>query len=454
MALQCEKCNQEIIKRDFLKCCACLKHYHLDCTSISEQFFYLMSVDSKNKYKCEICTHSEDWTRNNVTIRKPKINIPIENSFDGLSLEDDDDMYQSFATGLSSVKSWPDLNAERLKRVHEMEELLSKLKEKLEIAEEEITNLLEENKNLKKEILSKKLHPVTGSCTTITPTSTKSTKRKNRSHRQKKKLNFTNESQTPNTRKRKENTIFLSEKCTAQMSTPTQIPATTQLLEAENTEMCTNQNTNSNYSSTVVPSKSQGSKSLRTPGCEQSIGKKANIFIVGDQQVRGLAGRLSSARSGKWNDQYNVTGIVKPNATSTDILRSAHSLAGIVTKDDIIIISVGSNDKNPYVLFSNLCNVLFHLKQCTIILLNVCQNCYLNVDTINDNMKLFAKQYKNCKFIDIQRCDNEAVKFYNMSKLNYIVFKLNIEINYLRYDHDYIVKDPIMSNERKSFFRK
>ncbi|KAL0808711.1 hypothetical protein ABMA28_013141 [Loxostege sticticalis] len=38
--------------------------------------------------------------------------------------------------------------------------------------------------------------------------------------------------------------------------------------------------------------------------------KKNNIYIIGDQQVCGLTEEIRKSRSGKWNDNYNVTGIM------------------------------------------------------------------------------------------------------------------------------------------------
>lgn len=164
MAQVCGKCDKDIVKKDFLLCILSRKYYHLDCTSLSENFFYLMSVEGKKRYKCDECRHrinvspkassSFSSPQENITFGRQKVNILTENSFDALSPEEDDSSSQSFmsSSNLKSVRSCPDLNINTFEKFEEMERKMLELKEKFNIAENEIINLLEENKCLKKEI--------------------------------------------------------------------------------------------------------------------------------------------------------------------------------------------------------------------------------------------------------------------------------------------------------------
>lgn len=94
-----------------------------------------------------------------------------------------------------------------------------------------------------------------------------------------------------------------------------------------------------------------------------STDEKPKIFIFGDQQVKGLASIIIKARSNRWNDKYNVESIIKPNATSTQILSScSDAFINRLTSNDIILLALGSNDKCPYTLISEICNVLYKLR--------------------------------------------------------------------------------------------
>lgn len=86
MALLCKKCNESIIKRDYIVCCDCGNEYHLDCTSISKKLFYLMASASKKKCKCDECKYIDESTNKNV------INVPTTNSFECLPDESDEDI--------------------------------------------------------------------------------------------------------------------------------------------------------------------------------------------------------------------------------------------------------------------------------------------------------------------------------------------------------------------------
>lgn len=164
--------------------------------------------------------------------------------------------------------------------------------------------------------------------------------------------------------------------------------------------------------------------------------KKNNIYIIGDQQVCGLTEEIRKSRSGKWNDNYNVTGIVKPFASSSQVLSSCEYLVDIMTKDDVLVLSVGSNDKNPFTLMSNLCNTLCKLKKGKILILSVRHNYHLNVTKLNTQINQLIKNYYNSSFIDIAQI---LTNYQNMTSIRKkIGFKINIEINCIKYENDYI----------------
>lgn len=175
-------------------------------------------------------------------------------------------------------------------------------------------------------------------------------------------------------------------------------------------------------------------KNIKKGAIERPPLKKPTVYIIGDEQARGMAPRLIKTRFGKWNDVYNVTAMLKPYASCSQILTSLDSISNIITGDDIIILSLGCNDKNPYLLFTELCNALFKFKDYKILLLNVRQNRHLNYKMLNSELKLLVNNYKNCEFVDVSS-DEKYSKNY---LLNLTCFKLNVEIDYLKYKIDYI----------------
>lgn len=145
---------------------------------------------------------------------------------------------------------------------------------------------------------------------------------------------------------------------------------------------------------------------------------------------------MIKARCGKWNDHYKITSFVKPNAPSSVVLNTCNNLIGTFKKDDIIVISVGSNDCNPYILFTNLCNTLNYLKDHKVYVINVKYNPSLNERKLNGELKLLIRNFDNCDFIHVD------YKKYNFpaktAHLDSICFKLNIEIDFLEYKTKFI----------------
>lgn len=163
MTLTCKKCLLEINKRDYIQCAQCQNYFHLDCTSISEKLFYLMTPDKRTKCKCDTC---KDCFSNQ------KVNIPTNNSFQMLSDEETStDLHDDFITlrerrkpvslqnltgsflstedtCAPSSHSLPDATVREDDVIEEMREEIKQLKMQLEIAHKEIDILNIENGKL------------------------------------------------------------------------------------------------------------------------------------------------------------------------------------------------------------------------------------------------------------------------------------------------------------------
>lgn len=168
--------------------------------------------------------------------------------------------------------------------------------------------------------------------------------------------------------------------------------------------------------------------------------EKPKIIVLGDQQAKNLTQQLTKDRMGKWNDKYDVFGLIKPSATSSEILGSCN-IATLSTNDkDIIILVLGSNDYNPYVMYSNLCNFLCRLNGKKVLIADILENRFLNIKKLNNKIKLLSKNYASCKFIEMS---HESLPTHSKRYIRNLSFKINIEINSMAYNEDFLNIDRL-----------
>ncbi|CAG9790342.1 unnamed protein product [Diatraea saccharalis] len=278
----CAICDKSITKRDFLKCAYCNEPYHLDSTSVSTKRFYLMTNENKSNWKCDKCysTQGTSW----------EINLSTNNSFESLSDEE--------STDFTSISHNSRLHGNCLEvgrfnmeeKIHELEKQNRDLQEKLQSAETEIEHILLENANLKKSL----------------------------SEQEDKLKKYTICNSSP-----KDNIIFRKKKINPPMSNCSinedeSIIAPSSDSHGTYSQLLTS---DQNYVTTVTyrnvyistpPSNLEGNISME----EQSHYTKPTIYLIGDEQVKGLTEQLKKTRSEKWNDCYNISSITKPFAPS------------------------------------------------------------------------------------------------------------------------------------------
>jgi hypothetical protein len=68
--------------------------------------------------------------------------------------------------------------------------------------------------------------------------------------------------------------------------------------------------------------------------------KNNKILIAGDSHTRGIASIVKSLL----DDKFEVCGIVKPGAQSSSLMRTANKDIAKVTKEDVLIIFIGTKD--------------------------------------------------------------------------------------------------------------
>ncbi|KAJ8713184.1 hypothetical protein PYW08_008488 [Mythimna loreyi] len=169
------------------------------------------------------------------------------------------------------------------------------------------------------------------------------------------------------------------------------------------------------------------------------------IIIFGDQQAYGLNKTMTNSRLQNWNNNYKITSFIKPNATSAQILSSCNDdFIKTLTSDDIIVLVIGSSDKDPYSLITELCNVLYKLRNNTVFMTNVQYNPYLNENAINYNLELIIRNYKNCKYLKIHNLEylnsinDKTIKSHHQRYLSHLCLKLNTNIDYARYKTEFL----------------
>lgn len=441
--IKCGKCKNNIPRREFLTCAHCSLTLDLGCANVPFVRYNIMDAERKKKWRCDKCltkhksptpktitdgqipTTSNDTTPFNEDFN---INITTHNSFEYLSEDDYTDI--SFLTqGRRLHNSCP--NSPNLQKINMMEKIEKlenenkKLKEKLQIADNEIENMLIENSNLKQQLAN--LETKTKLLTEISSSSEKNiTHRRKRKSVNKTTLEFSLDDKEQNhctpSRMIIGNHLRLSE----QSSTPSNESGTEEPI--------------------CAPDSQEKNKVVHTHN-------KPMIHILGDEQISGLAEDLMKTRCGKWNDNYNVSSMVKPFAPSTEILKSSKHLQNNIKKNDILILSLGNNDENPYTTITNLCNILGKFYDCKIFLLSVLQNNTLNVQKLNAKINLIANQYNNCTFINIIQLMQNNEYNGKICIRTQICKKLNIEIDYIKYSQDYIknVCQIIKTHKQKKF---
>lgn len=495
IVVTCKKCKKQVSSKNTLLCANCKHRFEFDCAGFSEKLYRIMKPTARKIWKCNDCTRklsellpptnktpSFVTTRKNkpVTISAPKndevisstpnlnkntesssllrtqiedthsmistkdncspeknvdvtqvekyaINISTQNSFEKLSDEDDS---STPLTSLTSTpagdtnRSFPELRSNNSYKMEHLKEKLARLELNLHIAENEIENLLSENQNLKKQLNEQelKINQLTHICRQ-TP-NTNSAKKKPR-----RLVTIATESSLENKDKVRPKSILRQEH--DKMTAPSSMIISDEpvLPLAPNTL-------------------TEGSNDFIEPQILPK-GISKNIYILGDENLKGLSAALVKSRYGKWNDTYKTFAFIKNDASSTDIITYCDVLQNDLTKDDIVVLGLGCHDNDIHVLHSNLCIAISKLNKASVLLVPVHQNRHFNERTLNHNLKLWTKHFDFCKFIDIT-----GLFLSKSDYLKYVCNKINICIDYKQYESQFLNRTSIKNYIRLSLLHK
>lgn len=170
---------------------------------------------------------------------------------------------------------------------------------------------------------------------------------------------------------------------------------------------------------------------------DPSLTKNRNIYIVGTQQCKGLTLQLIKTRKNSITkcQDYFISSLIKPTATSNEILKSTPMFQSESSTDNYLILCVGENDENPTSLLINLCIMLNNCKNLHVIVLSVYKNKYLNENMLNYTLKNICKSFPNCTFIKSRRFSSKRIYLNDLcNQINMIIDTKDYNDNYLLYN--------------------
>ncbi|KAG7300346.1 hypothetical protein JYU34_015941 [Plutella xylostella] len=174
--------------------------------------------------------------------------------------------------------------------------------------------------------------------------------------------------------------------------------------------------------------------------------KKPNIYIIGDENLRGLASTMHDCRKNTWNDIYKISSTIKPHANSSQILHSVYNNLSGLTNDDIFVLSAGNHDSCNEMFLCELGKTLKSLANNHVFILSVTDS--ENETTFNKILLKLERQYPNCKIINTKNMQGDQGR---NCIIDQICFKLNVEIDFLKYRNDYIINwKKIVRNGKKN----
>lgn len=415
--LSCYKCKKFVKFDENLQCKGCKNKFDLTCANVTVKKFYEMTNFLKAKWTCTDCSnkiqHSKSTTSTPIaTSRFPTSEENLEaflteeksptSENKQISLNESQ-IYDTNSSMLSIRselrRSLPDLST----RINEDDILGLKkrneiIEQKLESAHLEIDNLvLEKNKLLR--IISEqevKINNLLRICSTST---TKSPKKV-----------VLNDS-------KKERATESVEKFRLKDTIPTIQPDDNNSMEKESINV---NNTATNIN--VKPQKNIFNKD-KVELKPTYAGR--NIYIFGTQQSKGLALSLLDSRANTRYENYKIKATTKPNASSVEVLKGCYDI--VTNKYDKMILCVGENDENPVEMLTNLHSVIRKHCNCSIIVLNIRKNIFLNIDLLNLKLNDLCSNNNNCVFVDVKNL-----------KMSEICYKINLAIDTIDYKQKYL----------------
>lgn len=181
--------------------------------------------------------------------------------------------------------------------------------------------------------------------------------------------------------------------------------------------------------------KTDNIKIVDNKGCSNNIKEsgKPKIIILGDQQASGLSALLAHKWKGRFNNDYSIIGLTKAFASSGDVLSYCNHLVGSFAEKDRVILCLGANDTNPFLIIKELCGALDKLKGTKVFIAPVNYNPTVSENVLNMHISSILKFYKNCILIK-----QDGLNLPHKRYLNQISDQVIHEISKIDYEDNYI----------------
>lgn len=177
---------------------------------------------------------------------------------------------------------------------------------------------------------------------------------------------------------------------------------------------------------------------------EQSVERISSrtLHIFGDQQISGLYEYMIQNRKQNTIYNYNISSFVKPYSLSNETLKCCNSLCNL-SQNDMVILAIGANDRNPYDIVNALSIALEKLQQTQVYIIQVIKNPFLNEHMINNHIRALVNTYQNCKLLSLNRkmFFNKAQYLFTNNYNRYLYevsLILNYEINSENYNSKFL----------------
>lgn len=195
-----------------------------------------------------------------------------------------------------------------------------------------------------------------------------------------------------------------------------------------------------------IPSNSNNNIKTNT-GKSKLTARKHQVKIFADQSGLDMRSMLQELLG----NSFQVTSIVKPGAPMAEVISSCVESCRDFTHSDFILILGGSNDSNPLLFQSILYYTLDLVKNTNILVGKLYNNRYLNVNMLNNSLKLISNNLKNVTFLPLD-CDHTdtklTLKYANKMQASRLIHR---EILHLKYKIDYSNYIRVKTYEQKSY---
>ena len=416
----CYKCKKTVDIKKTALCSVCNNRFEPDCDGYPEHTYRLMNKEAKNKWRCKMCTRKKSIIStepSNITVRKTPIyptsstekprmqthtNTKQSSPEQDSHILTDCDTSHEIETTPNKLSRSVDGTTTNTSSIPDMQDTIAQLTMKLESSENELENTILENNDLKKQVnkLTQEINVLKSLC--HSPTGKESSPLcidKKKRHSRFSQLVYSTPSSPRITMKTECNNNFIYLHLQQSISAlQNELHITEHEIKSLNTQI---QALKQSLKTTPKPQINSPAKTGTTTPIvldfkKDIFGKTIRIF--GAQQCVGLGAALTNSRKKTQYEKYGVLAHTMPNAQSDTITKSCINIK--LQPGDKIVISLGENDYNMGHVLSQLKIILKAFRNNSIIVLNVLNNSYLDVNKLNDRMNNICKYYKNCHFMN------------------------------------------------------